>query len=210
MRARIRHRGPDQGSTDAFGGCVLGHQRLQVLDPELGYQPVANEAGDVVAVFNGELYNFPELRRELAAKGHEVRGTGDTPVIPHLYEEHGPAFVKRLSGMFAIALWDARREQLVLARDRVGKKPLLWTRLPDGTLAFASELKALLRLPGLRREVDLEVLDAYLALGYVPPDASPLGGVHRLPPASLLVFEGGEVEVERYWEPAPAEPSDSD
>ena len=90
MRARIRHRGPDQGSTDAFGPCVLGHQRLQVLDPELGYQPVANETGDVIAVFNGELYNFPELRAELAARGHEVRGRGDTPVIPHLYEEYGP------------------------------------------------------------------------------------------------------------------------
>src|SRR5207302_8194660 len=107
MRARLRHRGPDQGSTDGYGACVLGHQRLQVLDPELGYQPVANERGDVIAVFNGELYNFPELRRELGARGHEVRGRGDTPVIPHLYEEHGPAFVERLEGMFAIALWDA-------------------------------------------------------------------------------------------------------
>src|SRR5258708_23295886 len=93
MRARIRDRGPDQGSTDAFGACVLGHQRLQVLDPELGYQPVANEAGDVVAVFNGELYNFAELREELNARRHEVRGCGDTPVIPHLYEEYRPRFV---------------------------------------------------------------------------------------------------------------------
>src|SRR3954452_19723250 len=100
MRARLRHRGPDQGSTDAFGSCVLGHQRLQVLDPELGYHPVANEEGAVVAVFNGELYNFAELRDEL--KGHEVRGRGDTPVIPPLYEEHGTGFVERLDGMFAI------------------------------------------------------------------------------------------------------------
>src|SRR5205814_192486 len=135
MRARIRHRGPDQGSTDAFGACVLGHQRLQVLDPKLGYQPVANEPGDVVAVFNGEIYNFAELRRELAARGHEVRGRGDTPVIPHLYEEYGPAFVERLEGMFAIALWDAREQRLLLARDRLGKKPLAWTRLDDGTVA---------------------------------------------------------------------------
>ena len=93
MRARLRHRGPDQGSTDAYGVCVLGHQRLQVLDPELGYQPVASESGDVVAVFNGELYNFPELRADLAGHGHDVRGRGDTPVIPHLYEEYGPSFV---------------------------------------------------------------------------------------------------------------------
>ena len=148
MRARIRHRGPDQGSTDAFGACVLGHQRLQVIDPELGYQPVANETANVVAVFNGELYNFPELREELAARGHEVRGRGDTPVLPHLYEEHGPRFVERLDGMFAIALWDAGRQRLVLARDRLGKKPLVWTRLADGTIAFASELKAFLALPG--------------------------------------------------------------
>src|SRR5437763_12327033 len=152
MRARIRHRGPDQGSTDALGPCVLGHQRLQVLDPELGYQPVANERGDVVAVFNGELYNFPELRSELASRGHEVRGRGDTPVIPHLYEEYGLGFVERLEGMFAIALWDAPRRRLLLARDRLGKKPLVWTRLPDGTLAFASELKAFHGLRGFRME----------------------------------------------------------
>src|SRR2546423_85064 len=123
MRARIRHRGPDQGSTDAYGACVLGHQRLQVLDPELGYQPVQNESSDVVAVFNGELYNFPELRAELAGRGHDVRGRGDTPVIPHLYEEYGPAFVERLEGMFAIALWDRPRRRLLLVRDRLGALP---------------------------------------------------------------------------------------
>jgi asparagine synthase (glutamine-hydrolysing) len=202
MRARIRHRGPDQGSTDAFGPCVLGHQRLQVLDPELGYQPVASETGDVVAVFNGELYNFPELRVELAERGHEVRGRGDTPVIPHLYEEYGPSFVEHLEGMFAIALWDAPRGRLVLARDRLGKKPLLWTRLGDGTLAFASELKALLALPGVSREPDLAALDAYLALQYVPGTRTGLRGVQRLPPGSLLVAEGASERIERYWEPA--------
>src|SRR3989441_9308666 len=135
MNVALVHRGPDEGSVDAFGRCVLGNRRLQVIDLATGSQPVANETGDVVAVFNGELYNFPELRRELAAKGHEVRGTGDTPVIPHLYEEHGPAFVERLSGMFAIALWDARRERLVLARDRVGEKALPWARDPPGAPA---------------------------------------------------------------------------
>jgi asparagine synthase (glutamine-hydrolysing) len=201
MRARIRHRGPDEGSTDAFGPCVLGHQRLVVLDPELGYQPVANETGDVVAVFNGELYNFPALRAELAERGHEVRGRGDTPVIPHLYEEYGPSFVEHLEGMFAIALWDAPRGRLVLARDRLGKKPLLWTRLGDGTLAFGSELKALLALPALSREPDLAALDAYLALQYVPGTRTGLRGVQRLPPGSLLVAEGLSERIERYWEP---------
>src|SRR4051812_8114557 len=203
MRARIRHRGPDQGSTGAFGPCVLGHQRLQVLDPELGYQPVANETGDVVAVFNGELYNFPELRKDLASRGHEVRGRGDTPVIPHLYEEYGPGFVERLDGMFAIALWDANRGRLLLARDRLGKKPLVWTRLPDGTLAFASELKALTTLPGVVREPDLGALDAYLALQYVPGTRTGLRGVQRLPPGSLLVAEGVGETIERYWIPTP-------
>jgi asparagine synthase (glutamine-hydrolysing) len=201
MRARIRHRGPDQGSTDAFGPCVLGHQRLQVLDPEQGYQPVANERGDVIAVFNGELYNFAELRRELAARGHEVRGRGDTPVIPHLYEEFGSAFVERLEGMFAIALWDAAEQRLVLARDRLGKKPLVWTRLDDGTLAFASEVKALLAVPGVQREADIAALDAYLALQYVPGERTGFRGIHRLAPASVLVADAAGERVERYWHP---------
>jgi asparagine synthase (glutamine-hydrolysing) len=204
MNAALVHRGPDEGSVDAFGRCVLGHRRLQVIDLVTGSQPVADESGDVVAVFNGELYNFPELRAELA--GHEVRGSGDTPVIPHLYEELGPGFVSRLEGMFALALWDAARERLVLARDRVGKKPLLWTRLADGTLAFASELKALLRLPGVSRELDPEALDAYLALQYVPRGTA-LRGVEKLPPGHVLVAEGGTVRVEPYWslEPLPEE-----
>ena len=201
MRARIRHRGPDQGSTDAFGPCVLGHQRLQVLDPEQGYQPVANERGDVIAVFNGELYNFAELRRELAARGHEVRGRGDTPVIPHLYEEFGPAFVERLEGMFAIALWDVAEQRLVLTRDRLGKKPLVWTRLDDGTLAFASEVKALLAVPGVQREADIAALDAYLALQYVPGERTGFRGIHRLAPASVLIADAAGERVERYWHP---------
>lgn len=201
MRPALVHRGPDEGSADAFGRCVLGHQRLRVLDLETGQQPVSNESGEIVAVLNGELYNFAELRAELGANGHAVRGTGDTPVIPHLYEEHGPAFAERLEGMFALALWDAGRERLVLARDRLGKKPLLWTALPDGTLAFASELKALLQLPALRRDVDLEALDAYLALQYVPGTHTAVRGVERLPPGHVLVWEQGRVELTRYWEP---------
>ena len=205
MRAALVHRGPDEGSTDAFGHCVLGHQRLKVIDLESGCQPVSNETGDVVAVFNGEAYNFMSLRDQLG--GHEVRGTGDTPILPHLYEESGPHFVERLHGMFALALWDAGRERLVLARDRLGKKPLLWTRLPDGTLAFASELKALLRLPQVSREIDLDAIDAYLALQYVPGNRTGLRGIHKLAPGHVLVAEGETERIERYWRPEPAEPS---
>jgi asparagine synthase (glutamine-hydrolysing) len=204
MNEALLHRGPDDGSVDAFGRCVLGHRRLRVIDLETGYQPVADESGEIVAVFNGELYNFRKLRHELSAGGHTVRGTGDTTVIPHLYEEHGEAFVERLEGMFALALWDGRRQRLLLARDRLGKKPLLWTRLADGTLAFASELKALATLPGLAREVDLRALDAFLSLQYVPGPGTALRGVQKLPPGHVLVAEGGREEVRPYWEPAPA------
>jgi asparagine synthase (glutamine-hydrolysing) len=209
MCEALVHRGPDDGSVDVFGRCVLGHRRLIVVDPETGYQPVANEAGDVVCVLNGELYNFRELRRSLA--GHEIRGRGDTAVIPHLYEEHGLGFVERLHGMFALALWDARRERLVLARDRVGKKPLLWTRLPSGAIAFASELKALTLVPGVSRELNLRALDAYLALQYVPHDETALEQIGKVPPGHSLVFEGGGIAVERYWTLEPVEaPADED
>ena len=205
MRARIDHRGPDQGSADAWEHCVLGHQRLCVIDPELGFQPVASESNDVVAVFNGELYNFHELRDDLRARGHEIRGRGDTPVIPHLYEEYGVDFVARRGGMFAVALFDRVRRRLVLARDRLGKKPLVWTRLPDGTFAFASELKALAALPDFRAEPDMAAIDAYLALGYVPGTRTGLRGVHRLAPASVLVVEG-DAQTERvYWQPSVVE-----
>ena len=205
MNAALVHRGPDEGSVDAFGRCVLGNRRLRIIDLVTGSQPVENETGSVVCVFNGELYNFQELREELGTRGHEIRGTGDTPVIPHLYEEHGPRFVEHVSGIFALAVWDRLRERLVLARDRVGKKPLLWTQLPDGGLAFASELKALLRLDAVRREVDPDAIDAYLALQYVPGGTG-LAGVEKLPPGHILVAEGGNVRVERYAGLAPLGP----
>ena len=195
----IRHRGPDHGVVGQWGRCTLGNRRLRVIDLATGDQPVANEDGSIVAVFNGELYNFRELRGELEQQGHRLGGTGDTPAIPHLYEQHGDRFVEHLDGMFALALWDGRRERLLLARDRFGKKPLLWTRLPDGSLAFASELKALLSFPDVRRAVSLERLDAYLALGYVPGAESAVEGIRRLEPGCLLVAEEGDVRTERYW-----------
>jgi asparagine synthase (glutamine-hydrolysing) len=204
MCAAIVHRGPDHGAVGTLGRCALGYRRLRVIDLETGDQPVANERGDVVAVFNGEIYNFRELREELDGREHEVRGTGDTPILPHLYEEEDLRFLERLSGMFAIALWDSRRERLVLARDRLGKKPLLWTQLADGTVAFASEVKALLQLPGVERTVDLDAIDAYLSLQYVPCPRTALRGIEKVPPGSMLVVEDGLTEVIPYWEPRPA------
>src|SRR6266851_3462820 len=201
MNAAIVHRGPDHGAVEAFGRCVLGYRRLSIIDLQTGDQPVADERADIVAVFNGELYNFRELRRELVAAGHEIRGTGDSPLIPHAYEQWGLGFAERLEGMFAIALWDRPRERLVLVRDRLGKKPLLYARLPDGSLAFASETKALLQLPSLSRELDLVQLDAFLALQYVP--RSGLRAVEKVPPGSLAVAENGSVHIERYWSPQP-------
>ena len=199
MNAAIVHRGPDHGAVESHGRCVLGYRRLSIIDLATGEQPVANERSDVVAVFNGELYNFHELRRELEAAGHTIRGTGDSPLIPHAYEQWGVGFAKRLEGMFAIALWDRARDRLVLVRDRLGKKPLLYARLADGSLAFASETKALLQLPQLSRELDLTQIDAYLALQYVP--RSGLRAVDKVPPASYVVVENGSLRVERYWHP---------
>ncbi len=200
MTDALVHRGPDSGGVTSLGRCVLGHRRLRVVDLETGEQPVTNETGDVVAVFNGELYDFADVRRDLAARGHEVPGTGDTAVIPHVYEERGVDFPAELSGMFAIALWDAARERLVLARDRVGKKPLHYVTLPDGSFAFASELKALLLLPGLRRELDPSALDEYLALQYVQGPETGVGGIRRLQPGHVLVLENGHVATHPFWE----------
>jgi asparagine synthase (glutamine-hydrolysing) len=206
MSEAIVHRGPDEHGVDTLGRCALGHRRLRVVDLRHGQQPARNEDGSVMVVFNGELYNFKALRADLEAKGHRIPGHGDTAAIPHLYEEYGVDFVERLEGMFALALWDESRERLVLARDRLGKKPLLTAHLPDGSFVFASELKALLQLPQLERELDLQALDAYLALQYVPGTATPLRGVRKLAPGHLLVLEGGHEHEQRYWKPAPRAP----
>jgi asparagine synthase (glutamine-hydrolysing) len=200
MNEAMVHRGPDHGAVETIGRCTLAYRRLSIIDLTTGDQPVRNERGDVVAVFNGEIYNFHELRAELEALGHVVAGTGDSPLIPHAYEEWGDAFADRLHGMFAIAIWDAARERLVLARDALGKKPLLYAQLPDGGIAFASETKALLRLPELPRELDLRQLDAFLALQYTPRSA--LRAVQHVPPGSTAVLvDGAEPRIQRYWRP---------
>lgn len=198
MCAGLEHRGPDARGLHAEDGVWLGIQRLRVIDLDTGDQPIHNEDRSVAVVLNGEIYNFAQLRRELQARGHRFATQGDTEVIAHLYEEHGPACVHHLHGMFAFAVWDRRRRQLLLARDRVGKKPLLYA-LRGGGVSFASEMGALLRDPEIPREVDVEAIDAYLGLGYVPAPMTALHAVRKLPPAHTLLLRDGRATLKRYW-----------
>ena len=200
MLRTLAHRGPDDHVVREEPGAVLGTRRLSIIDLAGGRQPLANEDDSVVASQNGEIYNYVELREQLTARGHSLRSDGDTETIVHLYEDYGDRFVDHLRGMFAIALWDVRRGRLILARDRLGKKPLYW-RLANGRLSYGSELKALLADPSLERTVDRDALAIYLGYQYVPSPLSILAGIHKLPPASLLVWDGGEPRIERYWEP---------
>ena len=198
MCALLEHRGPDARGIHRDGNVALGIQRLRVIDLDTGDQPIYNEDRSVAVVLNGEIYNYRELRAELRQRGHTLTTNGDTEVIAHLYEEHGIDCVRRLHGMFAFALWDTRRQQLLLARDRVGKKPLLYCER-DGVLSFASEMAALLGDHEIPREVDHEALDAYLTLGYVPAPLTALRGVAKLPPAHTLTLRDGRSELRRYW-----------
>jgi asparagine synthase (glutamine-hydrolysing) len=198
MCAGLEHRGPDARGIHQSGRVGLGIQRLRVIDLDTGDQPIFNEDRSVVVVMNGEIYNFRELRDDLRRRGHVLATEGDTEVIVHLYEEHGADCVRHLHGMFAFALWDARRQQLLIARDRVGKKPLLYA-LRDGVLSFASEMQALLADDEIPRAVDPVAIDRYLELGYVPTPMSAIRGVRKLPPAHTLLMRDGEVTLQRYW-----------
>ena len=198
MCAALRHRGPDAQGMHVSDGAGLGIQRLRIIDLEGGDQPIYSEDGQVVVVLNGEIYNFRELRRRLRRSGHIFATQGDTEVIVHLYEERGAACVRELHGMFALAIWDRRRRRLVLARDRIGKKPLFYS-LRDGGLTFASELGALLHDPDVPHDLDHTALDAYLAYRCVPAPRSALRAVRKLPPASTLVLAEGRARIETYW-----------
>jgi asparagine synthase (glutamine-hydrolysing) len=198
MCAALEHRGPDSRGIHAAGPAGLGIQRLRVVDVEGGDQPIYNEDRSIAVVLNGEIYNFRELRRRLESSGHRFRTDGDTEAIVHLYEEEGVECVRSLDGMFAFALWDEPRRRLLVARDRVGKKPLFYA-LRGGSLTFASELTALLQDEEIPRDVDEQALDCYLAYGYVPAPLSAFEAVRKLPPATRMVYEGGEVTLERYW-----------
>jgi asparagine synthase (glutamine-hydrolysing) len=198
MCAALEHRGPDSRGLHVEGRVGLGIQRLRVIDLEHGDQPIYNEDRTIAVVLNGEIYNYRETRAELQRRGHEFRTNGDTEVIVHLYEEHGPDCVRFLHGMFAFALWDGRREQLVLARDRVGKKPLFYSHRGE-SLSFASELVALMQDEEIPREVDHQAIDCFLSYQYVPAPLSAFRAVRKLPPASTMIFRDGEARIERYW-----------
>lgn len=200
----LRRRGPDDsGEWWSADGCVgLGHRRLAVIDlSPAGHQPMQDAGGGLCIVFNGEIYNFADLRQELTAKGHAFRSHSDTEVILAAYREWGADSLARLNGMFAFALYDRYKRQLFLARDRAGEKPLYYT-LADGALRFASELKGLMADPALARRIDREALDCYLAMGFVPGERSMLRGVKKLPPAHALLFDlnSGQSRLWRYWE----------
>ncbi|WP_240943300.1 asparagine synthase (glutamine-hydrolyzing), partial [Planosporangium thailandense] len=194
----IVHRGPDGSGFHDDPHASLGMRRLAIIDVAGGQQPVYNEDRTVAVVFNGELYNFAELQAHLRARGHQLAGTGDSECLAHLYEEYGDEFVHHLRGMFAIAIWDRNRGRLVLARDRLGKKPLYW-RAAGGSLAFGSELKCLVQDPTLARELDLVALHHYLTYQYVPAPWSIYQGVSKLPPGHLLVWQDGVASVREYW-----------
>jgi asparagine synthase (glutamine-hydrolysing) len=199
MAAAIRHRGPDDEGFYFKNNVALGIRRLSIIDLVTGHQPIGNEDGSVHVVFNGEIYNFPDLRERLIARGHRFSTHSDTEVIVHLYEEYGDDLVDHLNGMFAFALWDERRERLLVARDRMGEKPLYFTEVAGKAFIFASELKSLVVHPQVERRVNLLALRKYLQYEFVPSPHTMLEGVHKLRPAHRLIFERGRWRAEPYW-----------
>ncbi|MBS0153957.1 MAG: asparagine synthase (glutamine-hydrolyzing) [Nitrospira sp.] len=204
MASSLIHRGPDEEGSLVDGPVAFGFRRLRVIDLETGHQPVSNENETIWAMFNGEIYNFVELRAELQKLGHHFRTQSDTEVIVYAYEAYGIDFVQHLRGMFAIALWDRRKKRLILVRDRIGEKPLFWA-VCNNQLAFASEIKAFLQWPRLTRDVDPEAVHHYLTFLYVPAPKSIFKNVNKLSPAHMLIAstDSQSVQVSRYWQVLP-------
>ncbi|QDV56689.1 asparagine synthase (glutamine-hydrolyzing) [Rosistilla oblonga] len=209
MTEAIRHRGPDDSGTHAEAmrtdpsgpvpGVALGFRRLSIIDLAGGHQPMSNEDGSIWMVFNGEIYNFGDLRRRLEGAGHRFGSSSDGESILHLYEDLGVECFSHLNGMFAVAIWDRNRRRIVLARDRLGQKPLHYT-VQDDRLLFASELKSLMEVPGLRREIDPSAIDEFLTYQYVPHPNTIYRDIHKLPPGHFAVFEDEHLSVKRYWD----------
>jgi asparagine synthase (glutamine-hydrolysing) len=199
MLELIRHRGPDDEGTYSAGHVALGHTRLSIIDLKTGHQPLSNEDGKVWIVFNGEIYNFQELRNFLLSKGHIFKTKTDTETIVHLYEEFGPACLEKLRGMFAFAIWDENQNSLFLARDRVGIKPLYYS-LNNGSLVFASEIKAILADCSVDREISRQVIDRFLTFLYLPGEETLFKGISKLAPGHYLLAKNGRTEIRQYWD----------
>jgi asparagine synthase (glutamine-hydrolysing) len=199
MADQLRHRGPDADGFHVKNEVGFGHRRLKIIDLDGGKQPMFNEDGSMVITFNGEIYNFQDLRRQLQSFGHVFQTNSDTEVLIHGYEQWQADLLQRLRGMFAFAIWDDRTKTLFMARDRMGKKPLYYFS-DDHTIVFGSELKSLLVDPSVPREIDPQALDAYFALGYIPSPKTIFRNVFKLPPASYLLWRAGELRVGNYWD----------
>ncbi len=196
----IVHRGPDEEGTVVRDRVALGMRRLSIIDIKSGQQPIFSDDGNLAIVFNGEIYNFQDVRKELIALGCSFKTNSDTEVIVKAYEKFGEGCLKKLRGMFAFAIWNFSTEELFIARDRVGKKPLYYTVTEHGDFIFGSELKTLLVHGGLRKKIDLKAMDAYLSFGYVPEEFCILKNVRKLSPGHFLKFRNGRVAIEKYWD----------
>ena len=199
MNAAIMHRGPDSDGFHVAEGIGLAMRRLAIIDVKGGDQPISNEDDSIWIVYNGEIYNYLEMRAELEKRGHHFKTQCDTECVIHFYEDEGEACVQHFRGMFALALWDAHKRRLLLARDRLGKKPIYYT-IQNGELYFCSELNGLLKALPHRPDIDLEAIDLYLSLQYVPEPHTVYKDVYKLPAAHILVWENGRAKVNRYWD----------
>ena len=201
MSRAIEHRGPDDDGFYLKENVGLAMRRLSIIDLAHGKQPIRNADGTKWIVYNGEIYNYQELRGDLESNGHKFYTNSDTEAIVHLYDEHGPECLRFLRGMFALAIWDEKDRSLFLARDRVGKKPLLYSHQPDGSIIFGSEFQALLKHPAISRDVDYEAIDAYLSYLCVPAPKTAFRQIRKLEPAHWLLWKDGEITTKRYWKP---------
>jgi asparagine synthase (glutamine-hydrolysing) len=199
MLRSLAHRGPDDEGTYVHGVIGLGNRRLSIIDLQSGRQPISNEDGTIWIVYNGEIYNHPSLRREMESKGHTFRTQSDTEAIIHLYEEMGERCVEELSGMFAFAIWDEKQQKLLLARDRIGQKPLFYAQ-EGGDLFFGSEIKAILALHPREPELDPLAMHDYLSLRFISPPHTIFKNIKKLPPAHTLVFQDGNITLRQYWQ----------
>jgi len=201
MNRAILHRGPDEGGFYVEDNVALAMRRLSIIDLKSGQQPIFNEDGTKAIVYNGEVYNYRDLRKDLRDRGHRLKTSSDTEAVLHLYDEFGPECLQHLRGMFAFAVWDARERSLFLARDRVGKKPLLYSLQPNGDLIFGSEFQALLKHPSVSRDVDHQAIDSYLSYLCVPAPQTAFKSIRKLEPGHWLVWKDGNIETRRYWSP---------